>query len=101
MSEQSPLEICLDCGVQMPRLGAEAATHRYLGASASCWNLFANMHNGGEPSIAPAPLNHFFIDAYCVQHHGVPNPQAIQSVAVHGLLLYCLFEQGLSLSAER
>lgn len=101
MNQQIHLETCSDCFVQLPKLEDDSPTHRYMGGSASCWNLFANMHNGGEPPIAPAPLNHFFIDAYCVQHHGVPNLQAIQSVAVHGLPLYCLFELGMSLSPEK
>ena len=97
----TPKETCLDCYVRLPAPGPDASRHRYIGGSASCWNLFANMHNGGDPPIAQGPLNHFFIDAYCVQHHGVPGPQAIQSVAVHGLPLYCRFELGEELSPER
>ena len=94
-------ERCPDCFVQLPKLSEDAPRHRYLGGSASCWNLFTSMHNGGEPPIGQGRLNHFFIDAYCVQHHGLPSLQSIQSVAVHGLPLYCQFELGEALSAER
>jgi hypothetical protein len=36
------------------------------------------------------------VDAYAVQHPGQSNRQAIQSVAVHLIGLYCSLERGLS-----
>jgi hypothetical protein len=35
------------------------------------------------------------VDAYLAQHHGVPSPQAIQSVAVHLLVLYGVMHEGM------
>lgn len=90
----SHLERCPDCGVELPKL--DGPTHDYVGASPACWALFANLVNAGEPALAPAPLNALIFDAYIAQHHGVPSPQAIQSVAVHLLPLYGVFVQNLS-----
>ena len=46
--------------------------------------------------MAPAPTNALLIDAYAAQHPGSPSPQAIQSVAVHLLALYGIFDQGVA-----
>jgi hypothetical protein len=39
------------------------------------------------------------VDAYAAQHHGVPSPQAIQSVAVHLLVLHGTL--GLGVESQR
>lgn len=87
------LEICPDCGIELPAI--DGPTHRYLGGSASCWDRFSRLLNGGDPPLAPAPTNGLLIDAYAAQHHGVPSPQAINSVAVHLLALYGVLEKGV------
>lgn len=88
-------EACPDCGALLPKM--DGPTHRYIGASAGCWAIFAALNNAGEPPLAPAPSNALLVDAYAVQHPGQPSPQAIQSVAVHLLALYAVFAQGLPL----
>jgi Family of unknown function (DUF5946) len=89
---QTPqLEQCPDCGAILPY--HDGATHRYVGASPACWALLGNLVNAGEPELSYSPLNQLITDAYMVQHHGVPSPQAIQSVAVHLLVLYGVFDQ--------
>lgn len=70
-------------------------THRYIGASGGCWELYAALHNGGEPPLFPAPTNALLVDAYAVQHPGTPSAQATQSVAVHLLTLYGVLRQGV------
>lgn len=89
------LETCPDCGVVLPPVLESGAKHRYIGASASCWALFSNLLNAGEPPMAPGRLNPILLDAYCVQHHGTPSPQAINSVAVHALVLHGVFVAGV------
>ena len=37
-------------------------------------------------------------DAYMVQHPGVPSPQSIQSVGLHGVVLHAVLEEGLAAS---
>lgn len=87
MSEH--LEVCTDCGVRLPTFDNDnRPRHAYIGASASCWDVFTRLWHADDPSLEPMPLNALILDAYCVQHHGVPSPAAIQSVAVHLLALY-------------
>ncbi|MEM7117531.1 MAG: DUF5946 family protein [Chloroflexota bacterium] len=88
------LERCPDCRALLPKLALDAPTHRYMGGSASCWALFANMNNAGEPPIAPNRLTPLLTDAYAAQHFGKPSPQAINSVAIHLLALNVVFTHG-------
>ncbi|MEM7125538.1 MAG: DUF5946 family protein [Chloroflexota bacterium] len=88
-------EVCPGCLVRLPKPEYGGDTHPYIGASASCWTLFANIWGGGEPPIAPFNTYPLILDAYCVQHHGTPSPQAIQSVAIHALTLYGVLSQGV------
>ena len=88
------LEPCPDCRALLPP--SDGATHRYIGASAACWGIFVALHNGGDPPLTPQPLNGLLVDAYAAQHPGMPSPQAIQSVAVHLLVLYGVLVRGIS-----
>jgi len=94
LMNNSTLEICPGCLAQLP--ASDGPTHRYIGASGACWDLFAALSNGGEPPLAPGPLNGLLVDAYAAQHPGVPSDQSIQSVAVHLLALYGVLDKGLS-----
>ena len=90
-----PLEHCPGCDARLPK--SDGATHRYIGASSACWEIFAALSNGGEPPLAPAPLNDLLRDAYAAQHPGgTPSDQAIQSVAVHLLTLYGVLVRGVA-----
>ncbi len=88
------LEPCPGCGAPLPPL--DGPTHRYIGASPACWALYTALQSGGEPPLAPAPTNELLVDAYAAQHPGTPSPQAIQSVAVHLLVLHGIFARGMS-----
>ena len=93
------LEQCPDCGIQLPTYPQDARpTHKYIGASASCWELFVNLNHASVPSLASYPGRGLILDAYCVQHHSVPSPAAIQSVAVHLLVLYGVFMRDVPLN---
>lgn len=92
----SPDEICPDCGIILPEVAEGIALHPYIGASPSCWQLFSYLLNAGEPPVASGHLNPLLLDAYCVQHHGIPSPQAINSVAVHALALHGVFVAGVA-----
>ncbi|ABU57240.1 DUF5946 family protein [Roseiflexus castenholzii] len=87
------LEICPGCGVALPAV--DGGSHRYIGASPSCWAIFTALVNAGEPPLAFAPLNQLITDAYAAQHPGTPSDQAIQSVAVHTLTLYAILVRGV------
>lgn len=88
------LEQCPDCRAWLP--GVATAAHRYVGASPACWALFSALANGGEPPLAPRPDHGLLIDAYMVQHPGLPSNQAVQSVAVHLLALYGVLAKGVA-----
>lgn len=87
------LESCPGC--QAALAPSAGPTHRYIGASAACWAIYTALQSGGEPPLAPAPLNALLLDAYAAQHPGMPSPQAIQSVAVHLLVLHGIFTHQL------
>lgn len=104
------LEPCPDCGARFaPHTGP---THRYIGASAACWALYSELLVGVMPTetflassavdarddvaiVAPPGLEMVLVDAYAAQHHGVPSPRAIQSVAVHLLVLHGILCHGV------
>lgn len=97
MAADSPIqaEICPDCGIALPPAAENTAVHRYIGASPSCWQRFSTLLNAGEPPMGNGRLNPLLLDAYCVQHHGAPSPQAINSVAVHALVLHGVLAAGV------
>ncbi len=86
-------ETCPGCRAELPK--TSGPTHRYIGASPACWAIFSDLLNAGEPPLAPAPTNGLIGDAYAAQHPGVPSDQAIQSVAVHLLVLHGVFARGV------
>ena len=86
-------ESCPGCGATLPKVNGP--THRYIGASPACWAIYTALSNAGEPPIAPTPARALIVDAYAAQHPGTPSPQAIQSVAVHLLVLYGVLMRGV------
>ncbi|MGB1251021.1 MAG: DUF5946 family protein [Candidatus Promineifilaceae bacterium] len=88
-----PTEICPDCGVELPQ--STGAHHPYIGASASCWTLYANNFLAGQPIVTDTAYGITIHDAYCVQHHGLSaDKRAVQSVAVHLVTLYAVLKLG-------
>jgi hypothetical protein len=87
------LEACPGCGALLPP--SPAPSHRYIGASGACWDIYTSLHLGGQPPMRPRPHLELMVDAYAAQHPGVPGPQSIQSVAVHLLALHGVLEKGL------
>jgi hypothetical protein len=77
------LEPCWGCGALVPR--GDGPTHRYIGASAGCWQIYAQIEAKSQ----------MMVDAYAAQHPGVEGPQATQSVAVHLMSLCAQLERGL------
>jgi hypothetical protein len=81
---------CPGCGEWLPDL--DGATHPYVGASSACWTRFADI-NAMLPPVTP--LRRLVTDAYMVQHPGVPERRAIQSVGVHLMALRLVLVNGL------
>jgi Family of unknown function (DUF5946) len=86
------LEPCVGCGAILPVI-PDGPVHRYMTSSAACWAIF-NTLNDPERSLEFVAFNALIVDAYAVQHPGVPSSQqAINSVAVHLMTLHGIFEK--------
>ncbi|HSJ29216.1 MAG TPA: DUF5946 family protein [Acidimicrobiia bacterium] len=74
---------CPGCGLEGGP--ADGPTHPYMLSSPRCWQLYTEL-------LATAPMGQKGIDAYAVQHPGVPERRAIQSVGAHLVSLCAAFE---------
>lgn len=70
----------------------DGATHPYVGASSACWTQFGEINW----SLPPTAFGRLVVDAYMVQHPGVPERRAMQSVGLHLTGLCLVLEHGLS-----
>ena len=103
-------DVCPGCGVHYPPW--QGPTHAYIGASPACWATYTALNAGGEPapelirgSVVARPVAasgkedpgiaaNMFVDAYAAQHHGIEERRAIQSVAIHLIVLHGVFNRG-------
>ena len=83
---------CQDCGAMVP--AADGPTHRYLGASPGCWAAFNDVLAKEFSDLGYYKAHQFTVDAYAAQHPGVESPQTVNSVAIHLISLYLIFERG-------
>lgn len=74
----------------------EGATHKYMLSSAGCWAVYGTLLARDYGEYGYPAVHRLSVDAYAVQHPGQPMKQAIQSVAVHLIGLYCSLERGFS-----
>jgi hypothetical protein len=64
-------------------------------SSPACWAAYGEVLAREYSDQAYFAVHRLSVDAYAVQHPGHPNPQTIQSVAVHLVRLCLLLERGL------
>src|SRR5690349_15169292 len=69
------LVACVGCGAMVPDI--DGPTHRYLGASPGCWQIYGEVL-AGKDGVMPHRL---LVDVYAAQHPGVEGKQSSQSVA--------------------
>lgn len=79
---------CAGCGLVTGR--AEGPTHAYIGASPGCWARFGELHLAG----AAPTSGQLLVDTYAVQHPGIRERRAVQSVCVHLISLCAALERG-------
>lgn len=81
---------CIPCGALVPAI--DGPTHAYMLSSPGCWRLYGEVlaHEYGEYGMPS--VHQLSVDAYAVQHPGVPERRSRQSVAVH-LISLCLMLQ--------
>lgn len=87
------LERCPGCHARFHP--TDGPTHRYIGASAGCWDLYTRLL-AGQPPLMLGGSSALLVDAYASQHPGDDSPQATQSVAVHLIVLEGVLGQGAS-----
>lgn len=87
---------CPGCGLLLPQ--HDGPTHRYLGASAACWDLFGQVlaREFGDPAYWPPHA--LTVDTYAAQHPGVRGPQTTHSATFHLMGLCMVVERGLDVS---
>jgi Family of unknown function (DUF5946) len=89
------LEPCMGCGAMLP--ASDGPVHRYMDSSPACWAIFNSLGDPTRP-LEFAPFNALRVDAYAVQHPGLPSSQqAINSVAIHLMTLHGILEQGFKI----
>ncbi|HVB31200.1 MAG TPA: DUF5946 family protein [Gemmatimonadaceae bacterium] len=84
---------CVGCGAAFEDL--DGPVHRYMTSSPACWARYGELL--GRLATRPdlQDVRQMCVDAYAVQHPGTPNPQAIQSVALHLLSMRRYLVEGL------
>jgi hypothetical protein len=92
-------ECCVGCAAEFDAI--EGPIHRYMTSSPACWACYGELLGGLAVQPALAESRIYCVDAYAVQHPGTPNPQAIQSVAVHLLNMYGYLVRGFPVTPPR
>ncbi len=86
---------CMGCGGLFADI--QGPTHRYMESCPGCWAIYGEVLAREYSNPAYFQVHRLTVDAYAVQHPGRLSPQSIQSVAVHLIRLYLIFETGLEM----
>jgi hypothetical protein len=84
---------CPGCGLVLPV--REGSTHAYVGSSPACWALYGEVLAREYNDASYRRVHQLTVDTYAVQHPGVSERRAIQSVAVHLMTLCLVLEDGV------
>lgn len=85
---------CMWCGGAFPEVAGP--THKYMQSTPGCWAAFGSVlarEYGDQRYFA---VHRLTVDAYAIQHPGIPSRQSIQSVGVHLVRLCGFLEHGLA-----
>lgn len=83
---------CVDCGGEFENV--EGPVHAYMLSSPGCWAAYGRVLALEYSNTAYRVLHRLTVDAYAVQHPGVDNTQARNSVGIHLSRLCLLLERG-------
>lgn len=86
------MTVCPGCGLALAEV--HEPSHPYLGASAACWSLYADVLGTIYGDAARMPLLQLVVDTYAVQHPGTPGRRSARSVGIHLLTLCLCLESG-------
>ncbi len=88
---------CFSCGTKS--LNIEGESHDYMLASSGCYEMFNEILEKEYSNFTYAKAHHYTVDAYATQHPGkATNSKAVNSVGIHLVSLYFLFEKRMSLT---
>lgn len=87
---------CIGCGGQFPDV--EGPTHRYMESSPGCWACFGEVLAREYSDLQYREVHRLTVDAYAIQHPGQPSLQCIRSIALHGISLCAIFENGVEMN---
>lgn len=94
MERSDQLIRCFSCGGWVADM--DGPTHAYILSSPGCWQLYGKLLSGEYlPGNYDPTVHGISVDTYAVQHPGIPERRAIQSVNFHLLRLYAVFEKAL------
>ena len=85
-------EVCPGCQASLEPV--EGPTHRYIGASPACWQIYTTLLAGGYAVTGASMYWDLLVDAYAAQHPGEDSAQARQSVAVHLVTMWAVLRGG-------
>ena len=88
-------EVCPGCKASLEAV--DGPTHRYIGASPACWQIYSTIGAGGYKVVGSGRYGDLLVDAYAVQHPGTDSPQARQSLAVHLVTLWAILRAGAAI----
>jgi hypothetical protein len=83
---------CPGCWASVPDV-EEMREHPYIGSAPGCWLMYSEVLAREYGDLRYTPAHQLTVDAYAVQHPGVPERRTARSVAIHLV--------GLCLSLER
>lgn len=83
---------CPGCGLRAPV--HHGPTHPYVVSSPACWAAYGEVLAREYQDQGYGALHQVTVDAYAVQHPGVPERRSIQSVALHLITLCLVMEDG-------
>jgi hypothetical protein len=83
--------VCPDCKASLA--SATGPTHAYLGGNAACWKVYGELLAKEYSDPFYMKVHRLTVDTYAAQHPGQNSPRAAQSVTIHLLALYLIFEK--------
>lgn len=86
---------CFGCGALVPNI--QGPTHKYMLSSPGCWQIYGQiLAKEYDPQQYNADIHRVTVDTYAVTHPGNNERKAIQSVHVHLVSLFCIYEKAMS-----
>jgi uncharacterized protein DUF5946 len=86
------MSTCPGCAVVLPEVAGPS--HPYMHASPACWATYGEVLARSYQDPQLRHVHQLLVDAYAVQHPGVPSRRAARSVGIHLMTLCLVLERG-------